>query len=224
MAKILVVEDDDELLAAVRSCLDSQGYSIEAVQDGEAAKEKLRYYRYDVVIMDWNLPGANGVAVLKDFRNRGGTTPVLLLTGRTEIDDKEVGLDSGADDYLTKPFQPRELLARVRSLLRRPLEYSGTVLRVGNINIELDKQRVLRNDEEVSLLPLEYKLLEFLMRHEGKPFSAEALLERVWDSSSDSGIDAVRTCVKTLRRRIADPDGSSILHTVYGIGYKVAAN
>ena len=221
MPKILVVEDDPQLRAEIGSCLSSSGHEVESAADGNDALELLRHYSFDIVILDWNLPGSTGVDVLKGFRSRGGTTPVLMLTGRARIDDKEVGLDSGADDYLTKPFEPRELLARVRSLLRRPEGYSGAVLKAGNITVEVDVLRVTKNGEEITLLPLEYKLLEFLMRHKDKPFSAETLLSRVWETSSDSGIDAVRTCIKTLRRKIADSDGSSVLRTVYGVGYKV---
>ncbi len=223
MAKIFVVEDDRELLSGLIDSLSSQGYSVESCSEGIEASEKLAYYKYDVIILDWQLPGKSGVELCHQFRRQGGLTPILMLTGRSQTADKEQGLDAGADDYLTKPFQMRELLARVRALLRRPITFTGTNFIVGDITLEVDTRRVCKDGHEIELLPLEYKLLEFLMRHCEQTFSAEALLERVWKSTSDASPDAVRTCIKTLRRKIANSDGSSILQTVYGVGYKVSS-
>lgn len=224
MAKILLVEDDKHLLENLATMLQEQGYTVEGSANGNEAREKLDYFKYDLVILDWNLPGKDGVTILDEFRNAGGQTPVLMLTGRGETEQKTEGLDKGADDYLVKPFQALELLARVRALLRRPISFTGCVLKVGNVTLHVDERRVCRDGTDVELLPLEYKVLEFLMRHESQTFSAQALLERVWRSDSDAGEDAVRTLVKTLRRKIAGGDGSSIIRTVYGVGYKASAS
>jgi DNA-binding response OmpR family regulator len=223
VAKVLLVEDNADLASQLSSWLRNENYYVDVCADGSSALENLKFYKYDIVILDWELPGQiKGVDVCRQFRSDGGQTPVIMLTGRSKLDDKERGLDAGSDDYLTKPFEPRELAARMRSLLRRPTTYTGTVLTVGTISLETDTAVVRKNGTEIQLLPLEYKLLEFLMRHQGQPFSPESLLDRVWGSDSDASIDAVRTCVKTLRRKIAGQDGSSILRTVHGVGYKLA--
>ncbi len=222
MAKILIVEDDLELLSGLKDAMASQGYTVEVSTDGDDALDKLKAYKFDLVVLDWQLPGTSGVDVCTRYRGTGGLTPVIMLTGKSLIENKEEGLYAGADDYLTKPFEMRELLARVRACLRRPYTFTGDTLTVEDIVIEFDTRKVLKNGSVVDLLPMEYKLLEFLMRHRGQTFSASALLDRVWKSTSDVSEDAVRTCVKTLRRKIANSDGSSVLETVYGVGYKVS--
>ncbi len=222
MAKLLLVEDDEELLDILMTSLEAELHSVDTATDGEEAWEKLRFYKYDVIIMDWELPKLTGVEVMRQFRYSGGVTPILMLTGRKSIQDKEVGLDTGCDDYLTKPFDPRELTARIRALLRRPTTFAGTQLMAADIVLSLDTHRVTKGGNELQLSPMEYKLLEFLIRHKDQPFSPEALLDRVWNSSSDASIDTVRTLVKTLRKKIGDENGKSILQTIHGIGYKIS--
>jgi len=223
LAKVLLVEDNSDLAERLSAWLRAENYFVDVSADGESALENLKFYKYDIVILDWELPGSiKGIDVCKQFRSEGGNTPIIMLTGRGNVNDKECGLDSGCDDYLTKPFEPRELAARMRSLLRRPTSFTGTILTAGAITLEIDTAMVRKNGAVIQLLPLEYKLLEFLLRHQGQPFSPESLLDRVWGSNSDASIDAVRTCVKTLRRKIADQDGSSVLRTVHGVGYKLA--
>lgn len=223
MAKVLLVEDNSDLAEQLAGWLRNENYFVDVSGTGDSALENLKFYKYDVIILDWELPGQiKGIDVCRRFRSEGGQTPIIMLTGRSKVDDKECGLDSGCDDYLTKPFEPRELAARMRSLLRRPTTFTGTVLTAGPISLETDTATVRKNGVAVQLLPLEYKLLEFLLRHQGQPFSPEALLDRVWGSDSDASIDAVRTCVKTLRRKIGEQDGSSVLRTVHGVGYKLS--
>lgn len=222
MAKILVVEDEKDLLNILRMSLEAQGHKVDVSSDGADALEKLEHFKFDLVILDWQLPSKSGIEVLSQFRNGGGQTPILMLTGRNQSTDKAEGLDSGADDYLTKPFDERELDARVRALLRRPHTFTGSVLALGDITAEQDTRRVYKSGKEVVLLPLEYNLLEFLLKHRGQTFSAEALLDRVWKTGTEVSEDAVRTVIKTLRRKIANKDGSSIIHTVYGVGYRAS--
>ena len=202
--------------------LEAQGHKVDVSLDGADAIEKLEHFKFDLVILDWQLPSKSGIEVLSQFRNGGGQTPILMLTGRNQSADKAEGLDTGADDYLTKPFDERELDARVRALLRRPHTYTGSVLALGDISAEQDTRRVFKGGKEVVLLPLEYNLLEFLLKHRGQTFSAEALLDRVWKTGTEVSEDAVRTVIKTLRRKIANKDGSSIIHTVYGVGYRAS--
>lgn len=222
MAKILVVEDEKDLLNILRMSLEAQGHKVDVSLDGADAIEKLEHFKFDLVILDWQLPSKSGIEILSQFRNGGGQTPILMLTGRNQATDKAEGLDTGADDYLTKPFDERELDARVRALLRRPHTFTGSVLSLGDISAEQDTRRVYKSGKEVVLLPLEYNLLEFLLKHRGQTFSAEALLDRVWKTGTEVSEDAVRTVIKTLRRKIANKDGSSIIHTVYGVGYRAS--
>lgn len=222
MAKIFLVEDDQDLANTVRTFLLFEHHSVEHVTDGEEAMTQLKSFEYDLLILDWELPRLHGIDILRRFRSHGGKTPVLMLTGRDTINEKEQGLDSGADDYLTKPFHMKELGARVRALLRRPAQASATnVLTAGQLSVDTSKYRVTVNDEVVNLVPREFQLLEFFMRHQNQVFSAEALLNRVWPSDSEATSEALRTALKRLRKKI-DPDGK-VLRTVHGVGYILEA-
>jgi DNA-binding response OmpR family regulator len=223
MAKILLVEDEPDFSILIGEYLKTEHHVVEAVETGEDALDRLRFYKYDVVILDWMLPQLSGLEVCKRYRGTGGTTPILLLTAKKHVDEKEQGLDAGADDYLTKPFEMKELSARIRALLRRPQAFSGSVLQVGNLVLEPNTYRVTRSGDDISLLPKEFALLEFLMRHPNQVFSAEALLDRVWSSDSEASPETIRTYIKRLRKKI-DLDGQpSILSTVHGVGYKLDA-
>jgi len=193
----------------------------EVVHTGPDGRERLLFYEYDLVILDWDLPTISGLDICKEFRSRGGKTPVIILTGKGQLQEKETGLDAGADDYLTKPFEMRELMARVRSLLRRPTGYSDTVLEVGDIVLDQTIFRVTRGGEEIRLLPKEFALLEFFMRHKGQQFSAEAVLNRVWPSESDATPESFRTCLKRLRQKIDVEGRPSIIEFVHGLGYRI---
>lgn len=222
MAKILIVEDDVDLSCIITDILAQQNYLVEVVNTGKEGNEQLQFYQFDLVVLDWNLPGMSGVEICKEFRARGGTTPVIMLTGKGGLQDKEAGLDAGADDYLTKPFEMRELLARVRALLRRPIGYTDNVLKAGEIVLEPTIHRVTRNEEEIHLLPKEFALLEFFMRHKGQVFTAEAVLNRVWPSESNSTPESFRTCLKRLRQKIDLEGQPSIIEHVPGLGYRMA--
>lgn len=221
VAKILIVEDDESLSRMVSEWLVGEHHHVECSFDGVDALEKLQYYDFDMIILDLNLPSMSGIKILKEFRASGKRTPVLILTGQDKVEDKELGLDTGADDYLTKPFHMKELSARVRAVLRRPSSYAGDKLTAGGLELTPGTHSVRVNGNEISLLPKEFALLEFFMRHPDQVFSADALLNRVWASASDSSIDALTTCVKRLRKKI-DVDGSpSFIKTVHGVGYKL---
>lgn len=223
MAKILLVEDEPDLSELVGEWLKAEHHVVEIVANGEDAVDRLRFYKYDIVILDWMLPQKSGIEVCKQYRSTGGTTPILLLTAKKHVDEKEAGLDAGADDYLTKPFEMKELSARIRALLRRPQAFSGSKLQVGDLSLEPNTFKVMRGQDEINLLPKEFALLEFLMRHPNQVFSAEALLDRVWSSDSEASPETIRTYIKRLRKKI-DVDGqASILSTVHGVGYKLDA-
>ncbi len=223
MPKILIVEDDLGLAKMLRDWLTFEHHQVEHVADGKEGLEKLKFYKYDLIILDWMLPGITGVQILREFRNGRGATPVLMLTGRDAINDKEMGLDTGADDYLTKPFHMKELSARVRALLRRP---GGRVVdqgRVGDILLDRNNHKVWKNDKEIKLLPKEFALLDFFMRHPNQVFSVDTILDRVWESQSDATADAVTTCIKRIRKKLDTPGSPSIIATVHGVGYRFEA-
>lgn len=221
MPKILVVEDDQDLTVMIRDLLVHEKHTVEVVHNGEDAREHLKMSKYDLLILDWALPDATGVEILKDFRAAGGLTPALFLTGRSSIADKEAGLDSGADDYLTKPFHMRELSARVRALLRRPARFVNKTLKVRDLELFPLDHRVLKDGKEIKLHPKEFALLEFLMRHPGQIFSGEALLSHVWRSDSTASIDTVRQSLARLRQGIEGDKQNPIIRTIYGVGYKL---
>lgn len=221
MAKILVAEDDSKLCIVIGDWLAMEHHNVETVSDGGDACHRLKTCEYDLIILDWDLPTLSGLAVLKEYRDRGGRTPVLMLTGKDTVADKETGLDAGADDYLTKPFNGRELLARLRALLRRPTAMLANVLEFAGLKLDRANYLVTRDGEELNLLPKEFDLLEFFMRNPNRVHAPEALLNKVWADESDATVSAVTTCIKRLRRKI-DPDGKPpLLATVHGVGYKL---
>jgi len=221
MAKILLVEDEVDLSDLVREWLKSEKHVVELVETGEEAVDRLKFYKYDVVILDWVLPGKSGLSVCQEYRAMGGTTPILFLTAKNMITEKEAGLDAGSDDYLTKPFDIKELSARIRALLRRPQVFSGSVLVAGPLELDTSSRKVLYHGIELQLLPKEFALLEFLMKHQNKVFSSEALIERVWNSESDASPEVIRTYIKRLRKRLDVEGQPSLLQTVHGVGYKL---
>jgi DNA-binding response OmpR family regulator len=220
VAKILLVEDEEELRGGMLELLSAQNYLVDAAEDGMKALELLAINDYDVIILDWNVPHMTGPEICRKYRNGGGKAAVIMLTGNRTVDHKETGLDAGADDYLTKPVHHRELLAQVRASLRRTSGFSD-VLKTGGLVLDPGKHSVTLNDENVDLLPKEFALLEFLMRHPNTVFSPEALMERVWPSDSETSPDMIRKYVSRLREKI-DKKGSdsSYIRTVHGVGYR----
>ncbi|MBU6454844.1 MAG: response regulator transcription factor [Cyanobacteria bacterium REEB67] len=218
MAKVLIVEDDLDLAHTVERYLKGQGFSVDMVHDGAEVSSYLIAYPYDLILLDWQLPGMAGVDILRELRGRGLTTPVIMATGMNRIDDKERGLETGADDYITKPYDMRELLARVRALLRRSQgQVASSGLMVGPIALDAKGRRATVSGASVALLPKEFQLLHFLLLHPDQVFSPDALLDRVWPSESDATAEAIRSTYKRLRKKV-DPDGL-VLKTVYGVGY-----
>lgn len=221
MAKILIVEDDVELTAMIAEWLSFERHIVEVVHNGRDGTDRLRNCQYDVIILDWALPDLTGLEICRIYRGEQGTTPIIMLTGRGSVGDKEMGLDSGADDYLTKPFNMKELSARIRALLRRSTQQPSNVLKAGELVVDPGKYKVLKAGQEITLLPREFALLEFFMRHPDEVFSAEALLQRVWHSESEATSDALRTCIKRLRQKIDVDNENSIIQTIPRVGYRL---
>ncbi len=175
MAKILLAEDDLITGASMRDCL-SANHTVEWVIDGKEAFDRLKFYKYDIAIIDWDLPGLNGVEVCRQIRQMGSSIPLLMLTGKSSLDEKETGLDSGADDYLTTPCHMREVEARIRALTRRSNTSLKTTIEVSGFRLDLKSRGVFFGEREITLLPKEFALLEFLMRNPNEVFSCEAIL------------------------------------------------
>ncbi len=219
MAKILLVEDDADVAEMIEDCLKREHHLVEWANNGGDALHRLKSYVYDIVVLDINLPNMSGLEVLKEFRGRGGSTPVLMLTGKNTVTDKELGLDTGADDYLTKPFDGRELSARIRALLRRIGVIPSNKLSVRNLVLDPVTYKVTRDQNVIELLPREFSLLEFFMRHPDQIFSVEALLDRVWTADKEASADAVRMCIQRLRKKLDRDNESSFIKTVHRVGY-----
>lgn len=221
MAKILLVEDDTELARSLIDWLELEHHNVEYCERGNDALERLKFFEFDVVILDWNLPEVTGIEILKEFRDRGGMTPILLLTGRDGVAEIETGLNAGADDYLTKPCNVRELSARVKALMRRQNKVYEQVFKIRGLEVDIPKHRVSRDGKEIKLQPKEFSLLEFLLRNPNDAFSVESLLSRIWSSDSDASPDTVRVCITRLRNKIDVADQPSIIRTVHRIGYQI---
>lgn len=223
MARILVVEDDRDLTELIKRWLTAERHLVELVHSGFDALPMLKMAEYDLVILDWKLPGLSGLEICAQFRSDGGNSPVLFLTAKDTIAEKEEGFSAGADDYLTKPFHARELLARVKALLRRPKALAADHLKVGNLELDIPTHSVTKSGQEIRVTPKEFDLLEFLMRHPDEVFSAEALLARVWAGEANTSTDAVRTVIMQLRKKIEGTGETPIIQTLHGRGYKLTA-
>ncbi len=222
---ILVVEDEPQIARQARDYLVKSGFRVLIAGDGRAALEAARCERPDLVVLDLNLPGMDGLDVCRALR-RASDVPIIMLTARVEIEDRLIGLELGADDYITKPFSPRELVARVRVLLRRVhgAVVSSNTLRIGDIEIDAKGRQVTRDGKPISLTRTEFNLLLVFAGHPGQVFSRDLLLERLHDVQYDGFDRSVDAHVKNLRRKLeADPANPIYLLTVYGVGYRFAA-
>lgn len=223
MAKILLVEDDEDLAITVSDMLKGERHTVDTMHNGLDASEALKNQAYEVIVLDWDLPGLSGLELLKRFRAGGGGTPVIMLTGKGEIAEKEQGFDSGADDYLTKPFHMKELAARVRSLLRRPSMVNANVLTWGDLMLDPSNFEVSRSGQPLRLLPRDFALLEFLMRHPTQIFSAQALLDGVWNYDSDATPEGLRVAIRRIRKVIDEVDDLdvSMIENISRVGYRM---
>jgi len=221
MAKILIADDDEALAGTLIEWLKLEKHVVDAVNNGVAALEHLKAFEYDLIILDWAMPEMTGLEVCQQYRAAGGNAPLIMLTGRGAVEEKMQGLDGGADDYLTKPFHFKELTARMRALLRRPAQLNLGNLTIRDIELDPIARKVSKNGKELALQPLEFRVLEFLMKHPQQVFSPEILLRRIWDSDAEVSHDAIYACMKRLRKKLESPDEAPILVTVYGAGYKL---
>ena len=221
--KILVVEDDRTVGQYVKRGLEEQRYHADLVEDGMEGLRLASGGRYDLIVLDLRLPELNGLEVLRTLRDRGNTTPILVLTAQDAVDFKVQALRSGADDYVTKPFAFEELLARVEALGRRPKEIRSPVLRVGDLELDGQTREVRRAGERIELTPKEYTVLEYLMRHAGRVMSRTLITEYAWDYHFDPGTNIVDVVINRLRKKVDTGHAQKLVHTVRGVGYVVKA-
>ena len=216
--RVLVIEDDRKVAGFIQSGLEQEGCAVDLLPDGTHAAEQAGSIDYDAVILDLMLPGRSGFQILREIRSRKGSLPVLILTAKDSIEERVTGLDSGADDYMTKPFALAELSARLRALLRRggPKE---NVLRLADLQVDTLTRTVRRAGKPIDLKPKEYALLEYLMRHTGRPLPKSIIIEHVWDIHFDSISNVVEVHINSLRNKIDRGFPIQLIHTVRGVGY-----
>jgi OmpR-family two-component system manganese-sensing response regulator len=224
MPKLLLVDDDVELVRSLSRWLQTENYTVDAAYSGEDALQLVNASGYDLIVLDWHMPGLTGLEVCRRIRKAGNPTPVLFLTAQGDVANKESGLDSGADDYLCKPFDLRELGARMRSLLRRSTKLVPNEPEIAGVRLEVATTTVVCGDKRLRITKRECALLDFLMRHPGRPFSARDLRDAVWPASGEATDEAVRTCMKTLRQKLNDGGRGDLIKTIAGAGYLIEAS
>lgn len=217
--RILVVEDNARIAAFLCKGLAEEGYQVESAADGDEALVRAVEERYDAAIVDVMLPGRSGIELVRELRASGRDFPILMLTARDRTDDKIEGLDAGADDYLTKPFDFTELTARLRALLRRSGGVSPPILRAGEVELNPSTREVKRSGEQVQLTPKEYALLEYLLRNVNRPLSRATLMDHVWGIRFDPGTNIVDVFINSLRNKL-DPE-RELIETIRGVGYRI---
>jgi DNA-binding response OmpR family regulator len=217
--RVLVVEDEKKTASFVRKALQAEGFAVDVCTNGDDALAAARATPFDGIVLDIMLPGRDGLSVLRQLRERKSVTPVLLLSARGEVNERVEGLNAGADDYLPKPFELVELVARVRALTRRGGETKSTALRVADLTLDTLTRQAQRGETSIELTAREYRLLEFLMRSAGRLCGRMMILEKVWDYDFDPGTNLVDVYVRRLREKIDADFEPKLLHTVRGAGY-----
>ena len=217
--RILIVEDEKKVASFIKKGLTEEGYAVDLASDGEIGLEMGLDGVHDLIVLDINLPGRDGLSVLREIRKKKVTIPVLLLTVRTAIEDKVIGLDTGADDYLTKPFAFQELLARVRALLRRQTDAEAPLLKIADLTLDPARRLVFRGVEKIELTTKEFALLDYFMRNPDRVLTRTMIAEHVWDYDFDPMTNVIDVYVNYLRKKIESGREPKLIHTVRGVGY-----
>lgn len=221
--KILVAEDELSMQKALTKGLKKCGYAVDSASDGEEALELIELNSYDLVVLDLNLPKIDGIGVLQKIRKTDNDLRVLILSARSEVEDKIIGLDTGANDYLSKPFHFKELEARIRALLRRDFIQKDTVLSHGDIKINTAMKLVYVNDRKVGLTKKEYAILEYLFMNKSKIVSTEELIEHIWDSETDLFSNSIKVHINSLKNKLSEYTGNrELIKNTRGLGYTIA--
>lgn len=221
--RVLVVEDEERIAGFLKKGLEEESYAVDVAVDGPAALDWVAGASYDIILLDVMLPGLNGFEVCRILRQRGVSAPILMLTARDEVDDRVTGLDAGADDYLPKPFAFKELLARMRALVRRSSRTTAvdTVLELADLKLDTVTHRASRGSREIELTAKEYALLEYFMRHPRRPLSRTLIREGVWGYDYYGASNVVDVYVRHLRQKLEAKGEPPLIHTVRGVGYKI---
>jgi heavy metal response regulator len=217
--KILLVEDEKKVASFIKRGLEEEHFTIDVAYDGESGEFMALTSEYDLIILDILLPKKNGFEVLKSLRANGIQTPILILTAKGSIDDKVEGLNSGADDYLTKPFAFAELIARIRSLLRRTSSEKSNIIKVADLELDTVKHIAKRGEKIIELTAREYSLLEYFMRNKGRVLTRTMIAEHIWDYHFDTGSNIIDVYVRRLRKKIDEGFPKKLIHTIRGVGY-----
>ena len=217
--RLLVIEDEQKVANFIKQGLEEEGYAVDHVADGASGLRMALEGLHDVIVLDVMLPKLDGLGVLHQLRQQNVTTPVLLLTVRATIEDKVLGLDAGADDYLTKPFAFEEFVARVRALLRRRAETAPPILQVADLALDPARRVVSRGDQKIELTPREFALLDYFMRNPDRVLTRTMIANRVWDYTFDTATNVIDVYVNYLRKKIDTGHDTKLLHTVRGVGY-----
>lgn len=219
--RILVIEDDKEIIKFLKPALQAESFIVDVAEDGETGSYVARTNDYDLIILDNVLPKKDGKCVCQEIRNKGKNMPIIMLSVKSEIGTKVELLDIGADDYLTKPFSFKELLARIKALLRRPEKIESDILEIDDLVLDENRQVVVRNKKEIYLTRKEFALLEYLMKNQGRVLSRGMIMEHVWDMNVDPFSNTVETHILNLRRKIEHRNAKPLIQTISGRGYKI---
>ena len=219
--KILVVEDEKDLNRVITKHLKKNNYSVDSCFDGEEALDYISYGEYDLIITDIMMPKIDGYGFIKQLRNGKNSTPVIMLTAKDSLDDKILGLDSGADDYIVKPFEFDELLARIRVLIRRNYGFATNIIQVDDVVLDISKKQVTRSGESIVLTGKEYEVLEYLFKNKTGIISREQILNHVWDYDYKGASNIIDVIVKNIRKKLDVGSKKPIIHTKRGLGYFV---
>ncbi|MFN6563932.1 MAG: two-component system response regulator RppA [Nostoc sp. ChiSLP01] len=226
--RILLVDDEVELTQPLSRLLTREGYAVDAAYDGTSGSDRARLGNYDLLILDWMLPGKTGLEICQELRRQGKTTPVLFLTAKDTLDDRVQGLDAGADDYLVKPFELRELLARVRALLRRSgsqtYETATGRLTVADLELDCENQVAYRQGRIIELSQKESQLLQYFMEHTGQLLTHAQIMQTLWSDEEQPSSNVIAALIRLLRRKIEVGKETTLIHTVYGKGYRFGAS
>ena len=219
--KILVVEDEKDLNRVITKHLKKNNYSVDSCFDGEEALDYISYGEYDLIITDIMMPKIDGYGLIKQLRNDKNSTPVIMLTAKDSLDDKILGLDSGADDYIVKPFEFDELLARIRVLMRRNYGFATNIIQVDDVVLDISKKQVTRSGESIVLTGKEYEVLEYLFKNKQGIISREQILNHVWDYDYEGASNIIDIIIKNIRKKLDVGSKKPIIHTKRGLGYFV---
>lgn len=221
--RILVVEDEHRIATSIKKGLEMEKFAVDTTFDGISGFDLASSEEYDLLILDIMLPGIDGLEICRRLRSQNIHVPILILTAKSQVQDKVVGLNLGADDYLTKPFSFEELLARVRALIRRPKQTLNTVLKLGDLTLNTQSFKVERSGKEISLTSKEFSLLEYLIRHQDQIIAKQQIINHIWDYDSDILPNTIEVYIRNLRRKVDLPFKGlpSLIHTVRGFGYKI---